>query len=58
MTDAEIVKRINDKLSELRTDVEEIESLRDTYSTYGEYSTARLKIASKVFLLEEILGIE
>ena len=58
MSDAEIVKRLKDKLAEFKKDYEEMDELRDTFKRGDEWHKIIYPMIVKIYLLEQILGIE
>lgn len=57
LTDKEIAERVRKKYAEFKARQEEIDELRDEF-TFREYLDNKNRVNTKMFVLEEILGIE
>lgn len=58
MSDSEIVKNIQHKLVEIKSERDELDELRDDYKDQTEWHRFMYKLQIKQYLLEEILGID
>jgi asparagine synthetase A len=58
LTDKQIVKNLQDKLAEIKTERDELDELRDDYKDQSEWHRVMYKLQIKQYLLEEILGYE
>lgn len=56
LTDKQIVKNLQDKLAEIKTERDELDELREDYKDQTEWHRFMYKLQIKQYLLEEILG--